>query len=158
MQIKVFVLLAFSVMITSGAMAVCSKPECLSGTCTLLDWDLGNCKFVDNKHTSACVNNKCQCGNRSYDCQSLDVVIGECSSDDDCDPGMICDNGDCVYSSVSAGCSENEYGDGLICSQCPEKGKSLAGSSKIQDCYQPEGSIFKDSVGTYTFTDDCYHN
>ena len=158
MKTKIFIPLVCSAVFATGAMAKCARPSCSSGTCTLLVWDLGNCKFVDNNHTGGCVNNKCQCGTKSYTCESFDIEIGECSSDLDCDIGMVCRNGSCIYEAVVASCQENEYGDGLFCTECPENGKADAGSTSVQDCYLPEGTVLSDSTGTYTYTADCYHD
>lgn len=63
-------------------------------------------------------------------------------------------------------CAAGYYGSSLNgtsgCSQCPLHartmfGHSAAGSTTIKSCYIPAEASVSDSVGTYTFTSNCYY-
>ncbi|MDR1337780.1 MAG: hypothetical protein LBJ73_01985 [Rickettsiales bacterium] len=69
---------------------------------------------------------------------------------------------DSCYNTTQYRCAANYYGssaDGTTgCAQCPEDGRSNAGSLAITLCYIPLGATGTDNYGSYEIADsDCYY-
>lgn len=60
-------------------------------------------------------------------------------------------------------CNKGYWGSGTSCAQCPSSGgvygtTADAGATAITECYIPAGTVFSDSTGSGTYTEDCYYN
>lgn len=73
-----------------------------------------------------------------------------------------CNTSTCVCTKTDLyRCAAGYYGTSTNgtsgCTQCPESGQSVAGSTDITSCYLPAGTTFSDSTGSGTYTADCYY-
>lgn len=55
-------------------------------------------------------------------------------------------------------CARGYYKNGNICSQCPSSGTTTGvGATLITQCYLPSGTTFSESVGSGTYTANCFY-
>ena len=70
----------------------------------------------------------------------------------------------CEMGKTSYACKKNKYGsptsatDADACQDCPPNSETSSyGAKSITECYLPAGTEYTDTTGTYTYTENCYH-